>query len=207
MMIVQADVWLGLLSRRILRTGLGQRDWTMRTLGVVHALVSYLRVQTTDFIQHRTLPRAARGHIHRYQVRSGSLSCFTDLVRCEPLRSRGALWSTGRAGAYLRAALTLGFFKWHSGKDHLLERVATVIQVPAWARGSDRVGGYRRSSSGDGASILSVNLKCRINMYGHLIFDANEKHCEPYRPSDAIGPFVARLSVVNIVLFYITLDS
>ncbi|KAJ7749004.1 hypothetical protein B0H14DRAFT_2983124 [Mycena olivaceomarginata] len=66
-----------------------------------HGLVSYLRVQTTDFIRHRTLPRAAQGHIHRYQVRSGSLPCFTDLVRCEPLRSGGALWSTGRAGAYL----------------------------------------------------------------------------------------------------------
>jgi hypothetical protein len=41
MMIVQADLWLGLPWRGILRTGLGHREWTMQTLGVVRAYVGF----------------------------------------------------------------------------------------------------------------------------------------------------------------------
>ncbi|KAJ7813429.1 hypothetical protein B0H14DRAFT_2853889, partial [Mycena olivaceomarginata] len=89
----------------------------MRTLGVVHAYVgvfpsllslpprlrdSYrmrrlaLRAQTTYIIQQHT------GRCHGrcggvFADTNVSLSCFTDLVRCEPLRSGGTLWSTGRA--------------------------------------------------------------------------------------------------------------
>ncbi|KAJ7884984.1 hypothetical protein B0H13DRAFT_2277917 [Mycena leptocephala] len=67
-----------------LRTGLGHREWTMQTLGVVRAYVGF-----------PPSPSLASAHPDAAPGSEGVYSQIPNLVRCEPVRS-GGTWSRDR---------------------------------------------------------------------------------------------------------------
>ncbi|KAJ7884975.1 hypothetical protein B0H13DRAFT_2343405 [Mycena leptocephala] len=201
MMFGQADVWLGLPQRGILRTGLGHRERTMQTLGVVRAYVGF-------FLTSCPFPLACETRIrHTSDAAPGSEGgVFADTKYVGLFGPASFSWCPYRALRTLFDASLCGVEGHlghqdapHSGTDHLLQKIATVIQAPAWARGSIVSIACTASSSGDGASIPSKRAWARNA--------TREKHREPYSLSEAIGPCVAGWSLESLVLFYVIFDS